>query len=371
MEEQRVAVVTVNYRTPDLVMRCLESLAAERTAMPHPLEVIVVDGGSGDGSAEQLRRGLADERFAGWTSFLPLELNGGFGWANNQAMLLLLQRDQPPSLIHILNPDTVVEPGAIGALVEVLKTHPDCGAAGSQLIDADHAPAGSAFRFPTPARELIRGSNTPALGRLLGIAPILVRPGYEGEVDWVTGASVMFRAEALCEAGLFDDGFFLYFEEIELMHRLRRRGWTVRHVPRSRVYHVGGASTGVNGHDPEQVKRRPAYWYRSRRRFFALTAGRFGALMAGLAWLIGDSLWQVRRALSRSSTKIEVPNERQDILVHGLRATASDLTPNARNWRDAAGTSPAWERAEPSFTTSTSRQVLGSGSLTREDDALS
>ena len=341
MGEDRLAVVTVNYRTPDLVIRCLESLAAERAAFPHPLEVIVVDGGSGDGSAEQLRRGLADERFAGWTTLLALELNGGFGWANNQAMLQLLQREQPPSFIHILNPDTVVEAGAVGALVDVLKAHPECGAAGSQLIDDAGAAAGSAFRFPTAAREFVRGSNTPRLGRLLGIAPVLVPPGQAGEVDWVTGASVMFRAEALREAGLFDDGFFLYFEEIELMHRLRRAGWTIRHVPESRVYHVGGASTGVNGHDPEQVRRRPAYWYQSRRRYFALTSGRFGTIAAGLAWLVGDLLWRLRRAISRSS-KIEVPFEREDLLSNGLGAGAEDLVSHARRWDHPVGTPPAW-----------------------------
>jgi hypothetical protein len=337
----QIAVVTVNYRTPQLVMRCLESLLAEKERLPS-LEAIVVDGGSGDGSAEQLRLDMGQERFAGWTSLLPLELNGGFGWANNQAMLRLLQREQPPSLIHILNPDTVIEPGAIAALAEAMEAHPECAAAGSQLIDDGGAPAGSAFRFPTPARELVRGSNTPALGRLLGIGPILVQPGFEGEVDWVTGASVMFRSEALREAGLFDDGFFLYFEEIELMHRLRSAGWSIRHVPSSRVYHVGGASTGVNGHDPEQVKRRPAYWYQSRRRFFALTAGRFGTLLAGLAWLAGDAVWQVRRALAGGSGKIEVPFERTDLVTQGLKATAADLEPHAREWRDPPGTPPAW-----------------------------
>lgn len=340
MSEDRVAVVTVNYRTPDLVMRCLESLAAERAALHDPLEVIVVDGGSDDGSAEQLRRALDDERFAGWTTLLALDLNGGFGWANNQAMLRLLQQEQPPSFIHILNPDTVVELGAVGALVEALKSHPECGAVGSQLIDDGGATAGSAFRFPTPARELVRGSNTPALGRLLGIPPLLL-DGRESEVEWVTGASVMFRAEALREAGVFDDGFFLYFEEIELMHRLQRAGWKVRHVPQSLVYHVGGASTGVNGHDPEQVRRRPAYWYQSRRRFFARTTGRSGTLAANLAWLVGDALWRVRRLVSRSR-KSEVPFEREDLLTHGLRANEADLAPHARDWRHPPGTPPAW-----------------------------
>ena len=340
--EDQLAVVTVNYRTPDLVIRCLDSLLAERAAIGDSLEVIVVDGGSGDGSAEKLRRHLEQERFAGWTTLLALEINGGFGWANNQALLRLLQRENPPELIHLLNPDTVIEPGALTRLADAMRAHPGCGAAGSQLIDEDGGLAGSAFRFPTPAREFLGGSNTAALGRLIGVKSVLVEPGYGGEVDWVTGASVMFRAQALREVGVFDDGFFLYFEEIELMHRLRRAGWSVRHVPESRVWHVGGAATGVNGHDPKQVRRRPAYWYRSRRRFFALTQGRSAAFAAGLGWISGEALWRVRKAITRKSGRVEVPHQREDLLGHGLWPDTEDLTSHARPWDHPPGAAPAW-----------------------------
>ncbi|MGH6781454.1 MAG: glycosyltransferase family 2 protein, partial [Sphingomonadaceae bacterium] len=119
----RVAVVIVNYRTPDLAVRCVRALAAERTAVPD-LEVIVVDGGSGDGSAERLAETLAAPELSGWVRLLPLPINGGFGWANNQAMLRLLQHASPPDFIHLLNPDTVIEPGAVARLAEHLRRHP-------------------------------------------------------------------------------------------------------------------------------------------------------------------------------------------------------------------------------------------------------
>ncbi len=338
-----LAVCIVNYKTPDLTLRCLAALAEERALLP-ALKAVVADACSGDGSAEILAAALAHPDYLGWAEFLPLPLNGGFGWANNQIMLRLLQSENPPEFIHLLNPDTVIERGAVLSLVEAMKADPRCAAAGSQLIDGAGRPAGSAFRFPTAARELIRGSNTPALGRLLGIEPVLVDPGRACEVDWVTGASVMLRSGALRHVGLFDSGFFLYFEEIELMHRLRKAGWSVRHVPGSRVYHVGGASTGINGHDPEQVKRRPPYWYRSRRRFFALSQGRFAAVAADLGWLAGHSLWRIRRALSRVHGKIEVPFERSDLLTHGPWPGADDLSPEASQWDSPVGEPPAWGR---------------------------
>ena len=83
--DANVAVVTVNYRTPELTKRCIAALAEERRRLP-AMRVVVVDGGSADGSAEMLAQALAHSEFADWVEFLPLPINGGFGWANNQAI---------------------------------------------------------------------------------------------------------------------------------------------------------------------------------------------------------------------------------------------------------------------------------------------
>src|SRR5688500_10269754 len=93
----RVAVIIVNYRTPDLTLKCLESLAREKESVDS-LEVIVVDGGSADGSAEKLGAAI-QEGYRDWVTLLPLSINGGFGWANNQAILKLSRSSQAPELI--------------------------------------------------------------------------------------------------------------------------------------------------------------------------------------------------------------------------------------------------------------------------------
>ena len=204
-----VAVVIVNYRTPELTMRCVAALRSERELLPR-LRAIVVDGGSADRSAEELANALAAPEYEKWVTFLPLSINGGFGWANNQAILGLSREVSPPEFIHLVNPDAEIEGGAVARLVEELQTNERCGAAGSQLLTEAGIPAGSAFRFPSAAREFIGAAQSAKLARLLGIAPTVVWAGRE--VDWVTGASVMFRSAALRETGLFDDGFFLYFE---------------------------------------------------------------------------------------------------------------------------------------------------------------
>lgn len=332
-----VAVVIVNYRTPDLAAGCVRSLLAERAALPN-LQVVVVDGGSGDDSAERLAAALAAPELADWVSLLALPINGGFGWANNQAMLRLLQQQRPPDFIHLLNPDTEIEPGAIVRLAEHLHQHPRCGAVGSLLLDPDGSTAGSAFRFPSIGREFVRGCATPALGRVLGIAPTMVEdPSVEP--DWVTGASVMFRADALRDAGLFDDGFFLYFEEVELMWRLRRAGWSVAFEPQSRVVHVGGAATGVH---IAKVERRPAYWFNSRRRMFVRTQGRAAAAAAAMAWMAGRMLWKVRAGLGLARGRPTAAPETADHLQRSLRARPEDHRPAVAQWTDPPGTPPAW-----------------------------
>jgi len=334
-----VAVVVVNYRTPELTLGAVASLIAERERVPG-LRAVVADGGSGDGSAEALAAAFAEPRFAGWTHFLPLSVNGGFGWANNQAIQWLMQGETPPDYLHLLNPDAEVEPGAVAALAAVLDAEPECGAVGSLLLEEDGTPTGSAFRFPGARSELVRGSRTDALGRLLGVGSLVMRPADLATVGWVTGASVMLRSEALRRTGLFDTGFFLYFEEVELMWRLTRGGWTVRHQPASRVRHLEGASTGVRDASGEMLAPpRPAYWYRSRRRLHALMLGGRGARVADLAWLAGDRLFALRRRLGLARGRVTVAGE-----AAGVRAGARafDPPPAPARWDEPPGRPPAW-----------------------------
>ncbi|HEY6868581.1 MAG TPA: glycosyltransferase family 2 protein, partial [Novosphingobium sp.] len=213
----RIAVVIVNYRTPEMVLTCLDALAGERAAVSG-LRVVVVDNASPDHSATFLATHLAADAYAGWVEFLPLPLNGGFAWGNNQAILSLVQADAPADAILLLNPDAVIQPGALGALVRDMEARADAGAVGSQLINPDGTLSGSAFRFPSIGSEFVRGTGLAKVGRVLGIKPTMVPFGEVGPVDWLTGASVLIRVEALRQAGLFDTGFFLYFEEVELMH---------------------------------------------------------------------------------------------------------------------------------------------------------
>lgn len=336
-DDPRIAVVIVNYRTPELALRCLAALRGERAALPS-LTATVVDGGSGDGSVDTLATVLKEPAYREWVSLLPLSINGGYGWANNQAILALARQDPPPELYYVLNPDTEVCPGGVSHLLNELLANPRCGAAGSQLLFPNGEPAASAFRFPSPGREFAGAAQSEAVRRTFGIEGIVVSSTESREVSWVTGASVMFRAKALHDTGLFDDGFFLYFEEVELMHRLRSRGWSVRHVPASRVVHIEGAATGVGATAAQRPF--PPYWYRSRRRYFALTGGVRQLAAANLLSLAGQALAGMKRAMGRPPGNNSLRTG--DFLRLGLWPSAWDSRPSVSRLGEPPGRPPAW-----------------------------
>jgi N-acetylglucosaminyl-diphospho-decaprenol L-rhamnosyltransferase len=201
---------------------------------------------------------------------------------------------------------------------------------------------GSAFRFPSPGRELIGSAQSELLGRLVGIESLVVRSAESREVDWVTGASVMCRSAALRQAGLFDDGFFLYFEEVELMHRMRAAGWSVRHVPSSRVAHLEGASTGIGS--AAAPRPLPDFWYRSRQRYFARTGGTRTALAANLGWLTGTLVAVLKTVMGRPASDRR-PRAR-DLIRNGLWPPRRDGQPSVPAWGDSPGRNPAWMAAE-------------------------
>lgn len=338
----KIAVVIVNYRTTPLIDGALQSIQLGYCAKDD-FKAVVVDGFSDDGSLPKLTSMLQQPRYREWVELLPLGINGGFGWANNQAILRLLQGSHPPDAIHLLNPDAKLLGDSGTALVNRLEADPQIGAVGSQLIEPDGRPASSAYRFPTVLGELGRGAGTGALNRLLGLKQASFPASSKAmQVDWVTGASVLLRADALRDAGLFDDSFFLYHEEVELMWRLHQKGWTTWHEPRSRVIHEGGAATGIRDAGAAKSRQpRPTYWYESRRLLFNRIYGRSAAWRAAFAWSAGHALWTVRRLLRMHGRHSPIEGELKGVLrscVGRLRDGPSHVT----SWKDEPGARPQW-----------------------------
>lgn len=342
MPVQTIAVSIVNYRTPDLTIECVASLSPARTAFPD-LRVIVVDGGSADDSVARIEAAVAERGWRDWVTVIPLAINGGFAFANNRAIAALKESGPLPPAIALINPDARVRPGALERMAALLDSKPDAGAVGALLIHEDGRPQSCAFRFPSIRGEFCRGAATGLIDRLLGEPPTSIASSVAIDAPWVSGAAVMFRTAALVETGLFDEGFFLYFEETELMGRLRDHGWTIWHEPAAHVVHDGGAATQIR--DPEtglpRAQRMPVYWYEARRRYFTLRRGRLYGLISGLAWLAGRVVWQLRQIVAPKARPL-VQHEVSDMFAHGLWPSRFDATTAVRRLNEAAGERPAW-----------------------------
>ena len=290
-------IIIVNYRTPDLAIDCLRSLADEIPCRGD-FRVVVVDNNSGDGSAEAIAGVVCREQW-GWVELLPLGHNGGFSAGNNAALRPLLGSVPPPNYVLLLNPDTVVRPGAVQTLLDFMERHPEVGIAGSRLEDSDGTAQRSAFRFPSAAGEFETGLRLGLVSRLLSRR--IVAPPARDEAhatDWVAGASMIVRKEVFEAVGLMDEEYFLYFEEVDFCLRAARAGWPCWCVPQSRVVHLVGQSSGVS--DTRRPARRvPRYWFASRKRYFRKNHGAATALLADLAWTLGFALWRLRRRLQR------------------------------------------------------------------------
>ena len=312
LQDPTVLTVILNWRTADMT---LGAVAAAEIAMQGIAGgIVVVDNDSGDGSFEKLQAALADRP---GIRVVQSGHNGGFGAGNNVAIRLGLADGSRPDFVYILNSDAFPAPDAIWQLITYLQAHPDAGFAGSLI----HGPEGddhmTCFRFPSIASEFEGAARTGPISRWLASRSVRHGvPAASGPVDWLAGASLMMRDHVLQEIGLFDEAFFLYFEETDLCRRARAAGWTTHFVRESRVEHIGSVSTGM-----KQWSRVPGYWFDSRWLYFRKQGGTLQAVLATGAHVAGGLVIRLRR-LVQPKISADPPHFLRDIVGHALRQIA-------------------------------------------------
>jgi N-acetylglucosaminyl-diphospho-decaprenol L-rhamnosyltransferase len=289
----RLSIIIVNYRTARLTTDCLRSIAAQVGQLPEA-RVVVVDNDSQDGSVDDLLETIQENGWQEWATVLPLDRNGGFAFGNNRGIQHAVAASSGLDYVMLLNPDTIARPGAIRALVDFMDANAAAGIAGSVLENAEGGVERSAHPAPSPCQELKTAASLGVLDRALN--HLLKVPDFRmepHECDWVSGASMIIRRKVFDRVGLLDEGFFLYFEEVDFCTRTKRNGWEVWFVPASQVVHLEGAATGIRN----IRRRRPAYWFDSRRRYFVKHHGISGLLFADTLWAIGRFSLALRRLL--------------------------------------------------------------------------
>jgi N-acetylglucosaminyl-diphospho-decaprenol L-rhamnosyltransferase len=236
-----LAVIIVSWNVRDLLTRCLDSLFAELDSSAIDARVIVVDNASSDGSVEMVR-----SRYPR-IEVIASEKNLGFAGGNNIGLNHIRVMEQGVEFVLLLNPDAEVQPSAIKTLLDVIRSRSDVAVVTSWLSYSDGSFQHSAFHFPGLAQLYIELLPAPARlyeSRLNGRYPQrLYAASQPFEIDHPLGAVMLLRAEAIRQAGLFDEGFALYCEEIDWCARFKEAGWHLLCVPSAHVIHHSGKST--------------------------------------------------------------------------------------------------------------------------------
>jgi N-acetylglucosaminyl-diphospho-decaprenol L-rhamnosyltransferase len=268
-----LAVVIVNYNAGQFLGRCLSSVTA--AAGDGAVEVVVVDNASRDGSAAAAVGARPEVRL------IENPHNRGFAAAANQG----IAATEAP-FVFLLNPDAEISAGTLPALVKVAREHPRAGAIGCLVRNPDGTIQPSARRVPRLFEALMHaflGPFVPWNRWTRSYTMAAWDRTSEREVEWISGSAMLLRREALHEVGAFDEGYFMYVEDVDLCTRLRAAGWKVLFSPEVEVVHEIGVSA-------RGQSRRMAFAHSAsiNRYFEKHRAGGAGALLKPL---VRAALW--------------------------------------------------------------------------------
>ncbi|MBU1148901.1 glycosyltransferase family 2 protein [Patescibacteria group bacterium] len=232
-----LSIIILNYKAKGLLKQCLKGIELVKPALD--FEVIVVDNASGDGSIDMVK-----EQFP-WVKLIENPYNTGYAAGNNVAI-----RQAQGKYVMILNPDITILNQSIMELYHFMEKNPKAGLIGPKLINPDGSTQMSCRRFPTIKTIIYR--RTP-LGKLPGAQKLLKRflmIDWEHrdakQVDWLLGACLFTKREAINKVGLLDERFFLYFEDVDWCRRFWQAGYKVYYLPQAEMVHYHRRLSAIN-----------------------------------------------------------------------------------------------------------------------------
>lgn len=293
----RLGVVIVNYKTPALTARCIDSLAP---MLPSAGGVaVVVDNDSQDGSFEQLRDFCAARPESDRLTVVQAGRNGGFAAGNNVGVERL-----KAEYVLLLNSDAIVHDGALQAMLSAADAAPNAGLTTPAIVTSSGVEEVSRFRNHSPLSEFIDGAQTGPLTKLFPHAEAPIYPNdWDAPPDWVSFAAVLIRREAIEKVGPMDDGFFLYYEDCDYCRRIKTAGYTIAKAPDAVFTHDAGGTTKLREQELAQT-RLPAYYYASRARYFQKYYGPLGPVFANVAWMTGRLIAKLRGLFGRPAPQL-------------------------------------------------------------------
>lgn len=242
-----VSILIVNWNSKDLLRECLVSI--RDTCAELSPQIVVVDGGSFDGCAEMLSSDFPD------VEFVQSRHNVGFGRANNLGLARVTG-----DAVWVLNPDTLVRPGALQTLLGEIRRRPDAAIVSPKLLNTDFTPQSSVHALPRPICQAL---DSDLLRRLLSPLNLWAPPGDFAPpetvaVEAIAGTAMLMWTAVLRRVGGFTPAYFMYAEDMDLSSKVRREGLRIYYVPAAEIVHHGGASSSVQGSTFSAVMMRDA-----------------------------------------------------------------------------------------------------------------
>jgi N-acetylglucosaminyl-diphospho-decaprenol L-rhamnosyltransferase len=263
--EALLAIIVINFRTPDLTIDCLRSLEPEIAAQPG-VRVFVVENGSGDDSLKKIGAGIGSAGWHSWCTLVSSGENRGFSGGNNFGIEAAV-RSGSAKYYLLLNSDTIVKSGCLARCIRIMDSDPRIGALSCRVINADGSIQNVCRKFPTPLRCLVAALLLPwrfpawfswADCEDLGWD----RNTLARDVEWIGGAFMMLRGAWVARYNALDDRFFFYGEDVELCHRVWRTGFRCHYDPGSTIIHLGGGSS-----DPSRMAMGARSFHQWRGRY--------------------------------------------------------------------------------------------------------
>jgi len=307
----RLLIVVVNYRTPDLTLECLRSLAQDTWVHDHA-HVVLVENGSGDDSGRRFRECIGQWP---WVTLAVSDRNLGFSGGNNLGLaegerVCCTSSEVVPDCVLLLNSDTRVSVGCLARCLELMDLEGDIGAMSCRVLNADGSIQNVARRFPTPLRTVVATAGLPwRYPRLFGWANIddmhWDRQTTRRDAGWLGGAFLLIRRRSLAGIVRLDEDFFFYGEDIEICHRIWSAGYRCHYAPVGDTVHLGGASS-----DPSRMPSsdRSIHQWRARYLLQRKLYGRWAQWLVRAADVLvtGTRLLKASVVSRRDSEKLRI-----------------------------------------------------------------
>ena len=284
-----VTAIVVNYNTKDLIRPCIDAL--RKSAVGLRLQIVIVENGSRDGSAEFLRAEFAE------LDLLINATNVGFGRANNQALALVRGRH-----VLLLNTDAFVAADSLERTVRYMDEHAECGLLGVRLVGRDGALQPSCRYFPTPWNVFVARTG---VSRFFPATRLVDNMNWDHATpracDWVPGCYYLIRKIVVDQVGLFDPRFFLYYEEVDHCRAVKAAGWQVMYYSDTTVVHIGGESAKSDSEITAQGRQISALQIESGLLYHRKHHGSSGLWLSVLLGSLADTVLALKCLLKNQS----------------------------------------------------------------------